>query len=479
MGDTTIVEQITLNCPVGRAFEIVANEGLPGWRSSSRPLQRGTPVIIPMSLPPALGGNQIEVLGRVCEIVPGRRIVVEHELPWHGKISVRLATSPAGDSVVRVVVDLNTELIEWVSRGLAPAPRPDTAATTFRLGLISSASGPASIFSLAARRMATLAVEQINADGGVLGRQIDLIMGDDGTHPGLGAAELVRLIHAGCRVVLANVTSEVFSALRPVARRHGVLVVHTVLNEGGRVGNELVRFGERPYAQAAAALPLLVRDTGASQFFLVGNDYSWPEGASRSVRRVIDRLGGTVVGEARIPLGTVGFTPLIDTIRRSGADVVVSSFIGADEVAFEQQMYSAGTRQQIATLALVLDDSTCEYIGRPASEGLWTAFSYFEGIASADNDEFRAQYYSRFGADAPPISSLSQGVYEAVNLIVRAMSSSHSTDPEVIGDRLRSGVEYNGPRGTVSSSATGLRQVMRVAVATGAGMEIRHDTLPG
>lgn len=474
MGEIILADREQLPCPPEQAFDVIAGGGLPGWRlPRGQALRLGVPVAIPLTLPATLGGQRAEILGRVVSVDRPRRFVVHHDLPWTGSVTVSVRPDGPARSTVRVAVQLDEEALGWARRMVA-APAP-AAGDVWRLGLISSGTGPASVFSVAARSTARLAVEQINADGGVLGRPLELMTGDDGTHPGLGAAELVRLAHAGCRVVLANVTSAVFQALRPVARKYGVLIIHTPLNEGGAGAPELLRLGERPAAQAAAAIPALMRATSGSHFYLAGNDYCWSRGANRAVRRVVERSGGSVAAEAYAELGTTDFASLIASIRRSGADLVVSSLVGADEVAFEQQMHAAGLRQEVATLALVLDESTHEFIGPDASEGLWTAFSYFESLDSAANNAFKADYHRRFGPEAAPVSSMTEGLYEAVHLVTRAAADGGSWDPVVVGERLRVGVTYDGPRGRVSTSWRGLHQPIYLATSRGGALRVTEQ----
>ncbi|UPW06931.1 ABC transporter substrate-binding protein (plasmid) [Rhodococcus pyridinivorans] len=466
MGRIIAADRVTIPGPPQEVFEHLVSHGLPRWLiPPNGRLTAGTPVRIPLTLPVNLGGQTVEILGRVQGIDPGRRIVVHHVLPWQGRIRVSVSSDRPGRSTVSLAVELNDEVVQWAQERMAPVAQASTS-TAWRIGLITSASGSASVFSVSARNIATMAVEEINADGGLAGRPLEILVGDDGTHPGLGAAELVRLAHSGCRVVVANVTSEVFAALRPVARRHGVLIIHTPLNEGGPVGSELIRFGERPTVQSAAVIPSLMRITGSSRFFLAGNDYRWPRAAHKAVRREVERQGGTVAAEAYSELGTTDFHSVISSIERSRADLVISTFIGADEVAFEQQMYQAGMRDRVATWALVLDESTHDYIGADASEGLWTAFSYFQGLDTAENQAFKARYRARFGNSAPPVSSMTQCVYDALHLLARATVRVGDWDPQLIGEALRQGVEYLGPRGRIMSSWQGLQQPLYVAQST-------------
>lgn len=472
MGDILLSERITLDCCPQEAFDLIADNGMPGWdMPTKQSLRPGVPLLIPVHMPDSLGGQRADILGRVVAVSWPRRFVIRHELPWTGTITVTIRPEPGGGSAVHLVARLDEELLVWARRALVSPAATARQGACWRLGLISSGSGPASVFSMATRNMATLAVEQVNADGGVLGRSVELVVGDDGTHPGMGAAELVRLIHAGCRVVLANVTSAVFRALRPVARRYGALVIHTPLNEGGPGGEETFRLGERPLGQSAAAIPAVMRASGGSRFYLAGNDYSWPRGAHRCVRRVVERAGGSIAAEAYVALGSNDFTSVIGSIARSGADLVVSTFVGADEVAFERQMHALGVRSKVQTLALVLDESTHEYIGSAAGDGLWTAFSYFESLNTTENHTFKQQYRARFGGSAPPPSSLSEAVFDGVHLVCRAIVACRDFDPMMISRQLRDGVTFCGPRGEVSVSWRGLRQPLYLAQSRGGALQ--------
>lgn len=269
--------------------------GLPRWRIPlGRNLQPGVPISVPVELPSSLGGQRVEILGRVITVECPHLVVIAHELPWRGTITIKVRPAGHGQCAVRVIGRVAEDLVTWATRFVVPAAPPAHPELTWRIGLLSSASGPASVFSVATLNMARMAVDEVNADGGILGRHLELVHGDDGTHPGLGAAELVRLAKAGCGVVLANVTSATFEALLPVARRYGVLLLHTLMNEGGAKSDEVFRLGERPMAQASAAIPTLMQATGGAHFYLAGSDYCWPRTMMGAARRVIEAAGGLV-----------------------------------------------------------------------------------------------------------------------------------------------------------------------------------------
>jgi len=472
MGEIVISEQIYLACSPAHAFELIAEHGLPGWQLPlGRRLQAGVPIRIPLAFPPSLGLPETDILGRIVQIQHPYQLVVTHELPWRGTIRIKVRPASDGTCSLLLIGSVDEDLVSWATRLSSPAIRSARTGRTWPLGLLSSASGPASVFSVATRNMATLAVEEINEAGGILGHHIELVHGDDGSHPGLGAAELVRLKAAGCNVVFANVTSATFQKLLPVARRHGILLLFTLMNEGGSPREDAFRFGERPMAQATAAIPALMEATGGARFYLAGSDYCWPRTMMRAAKKVIGNAGGSIGSETYLPLGTNDFTDLIESIDRHKTELVLSTFVGADEVAFEQQMHSAGLGERVQTVSFVLDESTHEYIGPQASSGLWTVFSYFETLQSEANSRFLSNYHHRFGADAPPVSSLTECVYEAVHLVARAAMAAGDLEPSAVRRALGDGVSFHGPRGKVEASAQGLRQPMFLARSVNGRLE--------
>lgn len=197
--------------------------------------------------------------------------------------------------------------------------------------------------------LAQLAVDELNAEGGLGKRSVRLVVGDDATDPTVAAAEAHRLILAGCRALLACVTSASFNAAQHAVHHTRIPLVHAVINEGGSGPRHVFRLGERPADQLRLAAGPLMHETGAWYWFLIGNDYCWSHGAHRDARQVLSGADAVVTGEHCAPLGTRDFSHVLDQIRSSGADLVLSTLIGADEVAFERQSRQAGLRDRCRT----------------------------------------------------------------------------------------------------------------------------------
>ena len=424
----------------------------------------------------------VEIIGRITEVRPpspasgyarrtggqGGRVEIVHDQPWRGRIRLRF-DAERGGTRIRLFAELDEAGLEWLMRrrglpaGRGSSPNP-------RLGLLNSKSGLGNMFGAATDHMATLAVEEINAEGGVLGRPVELVIGDDATDPGVGVTEARRLVRAGCRTILVATTSATFFAVSRALAGTEVLLVQPHMNEGGGAGPLCVQLGERSDDQLAAAAGPLMRAAGGQRWFLAGNDYCWPRGTHAAARRILPRSGGQVVGERYAALGTRDFAPLIDEVKASGADIVLSTFVGADAAAFERQCYAMGLREQCVTLAPAMDESTLEHVGADAAPGLYSVSGYVEQLASADNAVLLHRYREAFGRWAPPLSTLSESVFEATHIWWSAARRVGADEPRLIAEAMRPG-RFQLPRGTVTLDDSGrVVQDLFVAEATGTGL---------
>ncbi|WP_018330622.1 ABC transporter substrate-binding protein [Actinomycetospora chiangmaiensis] len=420
MDTTTVAVEQTVALAPEALFALFGAGRAAGWLFGARcdDVHVGAPVSLRLPLDRD-GRQDVEVLGRLARVVPGVALDIEHTQPWRGRIGLRLAPAGAGRTRVRLRAEVPTGGLEWLlhRRGI-PLPEPPDDGS-LRLGAITNASGPGAVYSLSAELMAELAVAEINADGGIAGSPVRLVTADDGTDARQAAAEAVRMARLGCHAVFVNSTSASFEAVRRALAGRDVLVVHSVLNEGGGVSPTAVRFGERPRAQLEALVGPTMATTGSRRWFLVGEDYVWSHGVHAAARHVIARAGGRVVGESLTPLGTADFARVIERITASGSELVLSSLIGADEVAFERQSEAAGLRETVRTVSLVLEESTLAHIGERAGQGLRTALAYFQDGPLAGNDDLVRRYRSAYGAWAPAITALSETIYESIHRYAR------------------------------------------------------------
>jgi branched-chain amino acid transport system substrate-binding protein len=478
MGSVALAEDQLIDAVPEEIFRLFGRSREAGWLfgATCDEVRPGAVVRFVLPMGEQFGGDVLEGTGRIATLEPNRRIVLNQETPWSGKLTVTIRPEGQTRSRVRVIAEVPEDAFMWLLRRGgrdAAEPADDDA---WPVGLLVSQSGPASVFAGASVELARLAIDEVNADGRVAGRYLRLAVGDDGTDPRHGAAEMRRLIErCDCRVVITNVISATFAVVARIAERAGVLLIYSPVNEGGACGQRLFRLGERPETQLRGSIPWLMRSTGGRSWYLAGNDYCWPKATNRAARRIIERSGGKVVGTRYEAMGRRRFEPLLEDIASSGADLIVSTFVGGDEVEFERQCYEYGLRSRCQTLAPALDEATREHVGDAAGAGLWSPFGYFEQLPTAANQRFLEDYRRRVGACAPPVSSLSESVYEAVHLHASAARKARSWEPTSVGRALQ-GAEFDGPRGRVAvRDPSTVDQSMFLAQSVAGGLRVHEQ----
>lgn len=418
-----------MDLPAGQVFALFGCSEGAGWLFGARcdRVAVGEPVrlAVPVDSCP---DKTIEILGRFSRIRARSLITIEHHQPWRGELRITFDAAGPWSTRVRIRAGLDPHGIDWLVRHIG-VPLPDPAPTdSVRIGVMTNKSGPGAVYALNVEHLAELAVDEVNAAGGIGGRPLEVLISDDATDPRRAATEAVRMARAGCRAIFACTTSANFAAVTKSVGSRDILLVQPVINEGGSESATTVRLGERPAAQVAALAAPLMRDAGGRRWFMVGQQYRWSYGAHRAARGVLATSSGQIVGQHYTPLGTTDFSALIERIRKSGTDIVLSSLVGSDEVAFQRQCTEAGLRATVRMLSLVMDESTLEHIGPAANDEIWTALAYFESAAGNGNRDLLARYRDRYGRWAPPVTTHSETVYEAILQYARILAT-HSDDP--------------------------------------------------
>ncbi|MFD4501354.1 substrate-binding domain-containing protein [Streptomyces sp. NPDC058457] len=346
---------------------------------------------------------------------------------------------------------------------MRPAP-PSDASGTLLLALVVPLQGPAGVFGPSCESAARLAVEELNAAGGVLGREVRLVTVDGGAPPARVAAEVGALVSLGAvDGVVGWHTSAVRQALLPrIAGR--VPYVYTAQYEGGERTPGVFLTGETDVAQLLPAMRVLAEAAGVRRWCTVGNDYVWPRVTARTARAYARECGGRVRDEVFVPLGTDGFGPALRRIERCEADAVLMLLVGADAARFNRAFAAYGLHQRCLRLSTHMDENILLATGADGTDGLWAAAGFFEALATAESLDFGARHAARFGVHAPVVGSLGESCFEGVRLLAALAERARSLDVRAmcaVGDA----VSYEGPRGVVRLRGNHLAQRLYLARA--------------
>lgn len=412
---------------------------------------------------------------RLVEYRPYDRIVLSQETPWAARTVFRFTATETGTRI-RTYTSVPTDTVEWVADRIAhedgSGADRDTGARN--IALVTSLSGHSGLFGRSAVNCALLAEEAINADGGILGEQIRVVVIDDRSDPEVGARELLRFdenlsIDAAIGVH-SSATSRAVVASGWATRKP---YIFAPLSESETDWEGLLTLGESEHDQLDLAIPYLsslYRER--SRWLLIGSDFSWPRRLNAYAASLIAQHGGSVVDEIYVDPTHLSFDELVARVDEMSPDFVVSSLVGWSSIAFEESMFTRGLRDRISTLSMLMDECTRELLGE-AGVGIWSSMSYFQDLDSAENRSFRQLYRKRFGPYAPPISAIAESAYDALILLAKAANHIGSIEPAAIRCALGD-VYVSGPRGPVHVRSDGrLDQPMYLAQATRDGWSIQ------
>ncbi len=337
-----------------------------------------------------------------------------------------------------------------LSTSLVQAQSADDKAV---LGFVTELSGPASLFGEAALQAAQLAVDEVNAAGGVLGKPLEMKVADDATDPAIARQVWEKLIDEGVDAVVFRETSAARVAVLPVAEAANIPAIYANDYEGGDCRPILYTAGEIEPQKVPAYLEFL-KKKGGTKFFILATDYNWARITSDMVKAAAPGLGIEIVGEEYTPFSTTDYTPLITKIKNSGATVVFSGLVGGpDNVAFFKQARSSGLMQTISAIGnIALDDTTLAAVGG-AAEGTYMSASYFMTDTSEANQKFVAALKAKYGNDTKDQGYLSEPAYDSVHLYALAVNKAGTTESSAVLKAL-SEVEFTGsPKGTIHLTA--------------------------
>jgi urea transport system substrate-binding protein len=356
-------------------------------------------------------------------------------------------------------------LAAWLAfrpRGGGPPAAP--VGPPLRLGVLFSRTGTMALSERPVFDAVSLAVEEINAQGGLLGRPVEAVVADGQSDEAVFARQAEKLIREDrvCTVV-GCWTSASRKAVRPVVERLDHLLIYPVQYEGLEQSPNIVYLGEVPNQQILPALSWLVGFENRKRWFLVGSDYVFPHTANAVVRDEARARGCEIVGEEYLLLGATEAAGVVQKIAEAKPDLIVNTINGDTNVAFFRALRRAKVAPpQTPTLSLSISEEELSALGPGAGAGDYVAANYFQSLDNAQNQDFLRRFARRYGAGRT-VSSPMETAYTGVHLWAQAVQAAGRDDPRAIREALR-GQEYDAAQGPVRIDPTTLHLVQTARV---------------
>lgn len=289
------------------------------------------------------------------------------------------------------------------------------AADAIKVGILHSLTGTIAIAEAAIVDAEKLAIAEINAAGGVMGRQIEPVVEDGASDWPTFAEKAGKLLQKDkVAAVFGCYTSASRKAVLPVFEQHNGLLYYPTYYEGQEESKNVIYTAQEATQSVIAAIEWLAKNKGKT-FFLVGSDYIYPRTCNKIAKPTIARVGGKTVGEEYAPLGHTEFSSIINKIKAAKPDCIYSTVVGGSNVAFYKQLKAAGlSGNKQVLLSTVVSENEIEGIGKENAVGYFACMGYFQSQKNPANEKFVKAIKAKYGQDrvvGDPMECGYTGVY--------------------------------------------------------------------
>ncbi|MBF0189724.1 MAG: transporter substrate-binding protein [Magnetococcales bacterium] len=325
------------------------------------------------------------------------------------------------------------------------------------LGLMSPMTGVVGMYGPEITMAAQLAVQEVNENGGVLGRPLRLVVEDDGSLPPGAVMAAERLIEQhGCAAMIGNLlsNSRIAVAYR-VAEPRKIPLLNFSFYEGSILSRYFFHFAALPNQQIGKMIPYMHAHHGRRMFF-AGNNYEWPRGSIEAAKEALWRDGGEVVGEEYLPLGVTReqIDALLEHVAASGATVLVPYFAGADQLLLLSRFSALGLKGRMAVVMGHYDELMASHLAPEVRAGHYSSNTYFMTVDTAENRSFLERLAAMPGITGlwPQgngiLTNFGEGACLCVKAFAQAVNRAGAWDSESLVQALER-LSVTGPQGSV------------------------------
>ena len=331
----------------------------------------------------------------------------------------------------------------------AETPVEEATVEPIKVGILHSQTGTLAISETAVIDATILAIEDVNEQGGLLGRMLKPIVVDGSSDESVFAREAARLLdEEQVAVIFGCWTSASRKAVRPIIEARDGLLFYPVQFEGLEQSPNIFYLGSSPNQQILPAVDWAMDELGARRFLLVGSDYVFPRAANAIITDYVQERGGEVVGEEYVGLGSTHVENLVQAAVETNPDVILNTINGDTNITFFRTLRESGIRsEEIPTISFSIGEP--ELRGMPASlvTGDYAAWNYFQSIAGKVNLSFVRRFGDRYHRRRV-LSDPMQSAWNGVHLWAESVRRCGSINPSRIRAVLPE-IQYEAPEGEI------------------------------
>jgi len=282
----------------------------------------------------------------------------------------------------------------------------------FTLGTLAPQSGGFSASGPSVVQGDELAVSQVNEAGGVNDQDVEMVVRDTETDPNAGARAARELVQQEDVDALSGaVSSSVGLAVAATANDEEVPYI-------GGIGSAAIVQGDcREYVYtnnpsthmvATGTIPYLIDEQGTSDIYFITADYTWGQTIQQTYEEIVPASGGNMVGSSFAPFGANDFSSQISQAIDSGADTLMMTLWGQDQVKCVNQLIQFDGRQEFDNVAMAWNSIALNR-SMDSVEGIYAGAPYYWGIDAEPNTEFVSAYEDEYDEKPPMASGMQYG----------------------------------------------------------------------
>ncbi|MCR5080555.1 MAG: urea ABC transporter substrate-binding protein [Treponema sp.] len=322
---------------------------------------------------------------------------------------------------------------------------------TIKVGLLHSLTGPMAESEIPVCEAERMAIEEINASGGVLGRKIEIIQMDGESDPEKFAeAAHAMLTNEKVATIFGCWTSASRKKVKQVVENPDIfgLLWYPLQYEGLEASTNIMYMGAAPNQQVVPAVEFCYKNFG-KKMFIIGSDYVFPRTAGNIINSYLSHLKGNCVGERYVSMDCKDFVHIINQIKRTKPDVILNTLNGNSNKAFFEQLKRSGiTASEIPVMSFSISENEIDYIGEEFLKGHYVSWSYLQTISTAENQIFVSNYKKLYGENRVIGDPMEAG-YIAVKLWAAACEKAGTFNVEDVRMAAKN-LSINAPEGLVT-----------------------------
>lgn len=317
---------------------------------------------------------------------------------------------------------------------------------TIKLGVMPPLSGLVGIYGTEISRAAHIACQEVNENGGVLGRRLEVVIEDDGSMPESAVVAAEKLVDEHhCVALIGNLlsNSRIAVAYR-VAEPRKIPLLNFSFYEGSILSRYFFHFAALPNQQIDQMIPYMKELFGPRMFF-AGNNYEWPRGSIYAGKHILERVGGVVVGEEYCPIGVelADIENLLDKVEAAAPDVFVPYFAGIDQVNLLTRFTERGLKNKMSVVMGHYDEMMASQLSTEIREGFYSSNTYFMSVDTDENRTVLKRLENYPGIDAVwprgngILTNFGEGTYACVKAFAQAANEAGNINGEALVEVLK------------------------------------------